>query len=95
MRDVTDHPYTFEVGDSSPLEALEAFVAPINTNCEQLQMGHLTEEKALLAAYRIENTSVEGKYAEIMQSRRTPPLSLSLTLHHYAFDICDHNITAP
>jgi len=67
MRAATENPDICAIGDSSPLEALESFTARVNTNFEQLRMGHLSEEKALLVAYLIENTFVEGKYAEIIR----------------------------
>jgi len=67
MRAATENPDMCAIGDSSPLEALDSFTARVNTNFEQLRMGHLSEEKALLVAYLIENTFVEGKYAEIIR----------------------------
>jgi rubrerythrin len=87
MRDVSEHPESFEVGDSSPLEALEAFTVRINASFEQLRMGRLTEEKALLAAYLIENTFVEGKYAKIIKLNDA---SSSKTFEKLSSDSSEH-----
>ncbi|MBI4963450.1 MAG: hypothetical protein HY913_09245 [Desulfomonile tiedjei] len=87
MLAAAEHPEAFEVGDSSPLDALEAFAARIHTNFEQLRMGYLTEEKALLVAYLIENTYVEGKYAGIIKLRDTRD---SKTLKKLSSDSIEH-----
>jgi len=71
MRAAMENPDMCAIGDSSPLEALESFTARVNTNFEQLRMGHLSEEKALLVAYLMENTFIEGKYAEIIKLKDT------------------------
>lgn len=67
MREATENPDMCAMGDSSPLEALESFTARVNTTFEKLRMGHLSEEKALLEAYLIENTFAERKYTEVIR----------------------------
>lgn len=81
LRIIFEHPEEFEVGDSSPLEALQAFVSRVNENLAKVRTGQIKEGDALLMAYLIENTFVEGKYTEAVKTKN---ISYAKTLEKMA-----------
>jgi hypothetical protein len=62
-------PEMFEAGDASPLEALAALRSRLDVNFELLRSGLLTEEKALLVAYLLENTFAEHSFTKAITSK--------------------------
>lgn len=65
---VNIHPDQFTSGASVPLETISSFISRIKSNIKLLEQSDLSEEKALLIAYQIENTFIELKYVEVVNT---------------------------
>lgn len=65
---VNIHQDQFTPGKSVPLETITSFISRIKSNIKTLEQIDLPEEKALLIAYQIENTFIELKYAEVVNT---------------------------
>jgi hypothetical protein len=65
---VNIHPGQFMPGATVPLETITSFISRIKSNIKTLEQIDLPEEKALLIAYQIENTFIELKYAEVVNT---------------------------
>lgn len=63
------HPSEFTAGKSTPVPALNAFIARTKSGTESLRRGKLPEEKALLTAYQIEKTIIELRYADVVNTK--------------------------
>ncbi|MBI5249281.1 MAG: hypothetical protein HY912_07285 [Desulfomonile tiedjei] len=69
MHAAIEEPEMFEAGESSPLEALQAFMSRLESGFEMLTNDRLTERNALLMAYLIENTFAEHSYARAIKAK--------------------------
>jgi ferritin len=65
---VNIQPEQFTSGASVPLETISSFISRMEASIKTLEESELPEEKALLIAYQIENTFIELKYVEVVNT---------------------------
>ncbi len=51
-----------------PLDAIKSFIKRTQSNIAAVKQSEITEDKALLMAYQIENTFVELQYARVVNT---------------------------